>query len=225
MSKGAQNLILVGAPGSGKGTQAARLQESMGLPQISTGDILRQAVRDGTALGLEARTFMDAGLLVPDALIVSIIRERLGRDDAKHGFVLDGFPRTVPQAESLDGMLNALGAGLSRVFVVDVPDHVIVARITGRRSCRACGAVFHLDFSPPALAGVCDRCGGALIQRDDDTEEKVQVRLDAYARQTSEVIPYYETRGLVARIDGNRSPDEVFAEIRRHLGGEGPVKG
>jgi adenylate kinase len=225
MRKAAHNLILVGAPGSGKGTQAARLQESMGLPQISTGDILRQAVRDGTALGLEARTFMDAGLLVPDALIVGIIRERLAREDARQGFVLDGFPRTVPQAEALEGMLVAEGAELSRVLVVDVPDDVILVRITGRRSCRSCGAVFHSQFSPPAVAGVCDRCSGELFQRDDDTEEKVKVRLDAYARQTSEVIPYYEARGLVARIDGNRSPDEVFAEIRRHLGGDGSVKG
>lgn len=217
--KGPLNLILVGAPGSGKGTQAQRLLEEHGLPQISTGDMLRQAQRDGTPLGLEAKGYMNAGQLVPDGLIVNLIKERLGQPDTKKGFVLDGFPRTVAQAEALDVMLKGTGTQLSAVVVIDVPDQAIVERITGRRSCKACGAVFHIQFSPPKKAGVCDRCGAeALYQREDDTEEKVRVRLKAFADQTSQVIPYYQAQGLVTRLNGLGSPDEVYAAIQRAVG-------
>lgn len=212
------NLILVGAPGSGKGTQAKRLLEEFGLPQISTGDILRQAKHEGTPLGVQAKEYMDAGRLVPDELIVEIIRERLGQPDTRSGFVLDGFPRTLAQAKTLDEMLRDIGAELSRVLVMDVPEETIVGRITGRRSCRSCGAVYHVEFSPPAREGACDRCGAeALYQREDDTEDKVRVRLEAYADQTAEVIPFYEEKGLVVRLDGDRGPDEVFASIRGAL--------
>ncbi|MBK6685255.1 MAG: adenylate kinase [Deltaproteobacteria bacterium] len=213
------NLILVGAPGSGKGTQAQRLLEQHGLPQISTGDMLRQAQREGTALGLEAKGYMNAGQLVPDALMVNLIRERLAQPDAQKGFVLDGFPRTVAQAEALDGMLRTTGTELSAVVVMDVPDEAIVERITGRRSCKACSAVFHVRFSPPKQAGVCDRCGAsALYQREDDTEDKVRVRLKAFADQTSQVIPYYQRQGLVTRLNGLGTPEDVYAAIVKAVG-------
>lgn len=208
------NLILVGAPGSGKGTQAHRLVEKYSIPQISTGDMLRAAVRDGTELGKEAKKFMDAGNLVPDDVIVGLIEERLKQGDTDKGFILDGFPRTLAQAAALDGMLEKTGTDLHRVVVIEVPDEVIVERITGRRSCKNCGAVYHVKFSPPQKDGICDKCGSdQLYQRSDDTEEKVRVRLDAYADQTAAVIPHYEQKGLVRRVDGNRSPDEVFVGI------------
>ena len=208
------NLILVGAPGSGKGTQAQRLVAKHGIPQISTGDILRAAVREGTELGKQAKGFMDDGKLVPDALIVGIIQERLAQDDTKAGFILDGFPRTVAQAEALDKMLSEVGTQLSKVVVIDVPDDAIVERITGRRSCKNCGAVYHVKFSPPKQEGLCDQCGSdQLYQRADDTEEKVRVRLSAYAEQTAAVIPHYEKQALVSRVAGHKAPDDVFEAI------------
>ncbi|MEQ9500888.1 MAG: adenylate kinase [Deltaproteobacteria bacterium] len=211
-----RNLILVGAPGSGKGTQAKRLEEKHGLPQISTGDILRAAKREGTPLGKQAQAYMDEGKLVPDELIVGIIEARLAQDDTKAGFVLDGFPRTVAQAEALDAMLAKNGSSLTKVIVIAVPDDAIVERITGRRSCKECGTVYHVKFSPPAKDGVCDNCGAeALYQRADDTEEKVRVRLDAFHSQTGAVIPHYEAQGLVARVDGLGTPDAVFEAIGR----------
>jgi len=211
------NLILVGAPGSGKGTQAKRLVEELGVPQISTGDILRAAVRDKTELGNKAQGFMDSGKLVPDDLIIDLIRERMKQDDAQAGFILDGFPRTVPQAEALDALLEEAERPLAQVVALDVPREDIRDRITGRRSCANCGAVYHVSFSPPKQEGVCDRCGAAqLYQRDDDKPEKVDVRLDAYEAQTSLVIPFYEKQGIVRHVDGNRAPDVVFDDI---LGG------
>jgi adenylate kinase len=207
------NLILVGAPGSGKGTQAQRLVEKYGIPQISTGDMLRAAVRAGTQLGVEAKKFMDAGKLVPDDVIIGLIEERLKQADAKKGFVLDGFPRTVAQAEALDRMLSATGTKIDDVVVIDVPDDLIVQRITGRRSCPNDGSVFHVKFSPPKKDGVCDKCGGPLIQREDDTEKAVRVRLKAFADQTAAVIPDYERQGLVSRVDGKKSPDEVYRGV------------
>ncbi len=214
MANSAVNLVLVGAPGSGKGTQAVRLQERYGLPQISTGDILRQAVRDGTPLGQQANSYMQAGQLVPDALMVDIIRDRLQQPDTLGGFVLDGFPRTLAQAQALDSMLTGAAKKIARVVVLDVPEEEIVVRIAGRRSCKSCGAVFHLKFSPPKQDGVCDRCGAsALYQREDDTEAKARVRWKAFSDQTGEVIPYYESHGLVARVDGLQAPDRVFEAI------------
>ena len=208
------NLILVGAPGSGKGTQAQRLVEKLGIPQISTGDMLRASVRQGTELGLAAKKFMDAGKLVPDDVIIGLIEERLKEADAKKGFVLDGFPRTVAQAEALDRMLAETGTRIDKVVVIEVPDELIVERITGRRSCKNCGAVYHVKFSPPKKDGVCDKCGASqLYQRDDDTEKAVRVRLKAFADQTAAVIPHYAKQGLVAKVDGSKSPDEVYRGV------------
>lgn len=218
MTQAALNLILVGAPGSGKGTQAALLIERRGLTQISTGDILRQAVKEGTELGMQAKRFMDAGELVPDGLIVGLIRERLAKGGLERGFVLDGFPRTLAQAEALSRMLSESKTSIHRVLVIDVPEEAIVERIVGRRSCTSCGNVHHVKFSPPKKDGICDRCGNALVQRADDQEDKVRVRLRAFAGQTAEVIPYYERQGLVARIDGQQAPDAVYKGIERVLG-------
>ena len=213
-----RNVILVGAPGSGKGTQAKRLMERYGIPQISTGDILRQNVRDGTALGLEAKSTMEAGKLVPDALILGMARERLEASDTVDGFILDGFPRTLAQATALDEMLSEIDTSITKVVVMAVPDDAIVTRITGRRSCKSCGAVFHAKFAPPKVADVCDQCGAkALYQREDDTEDKVRVRLAAYAAQTADVIPYYERQGVVVRVDGNQAPQQVFEAVTAAL--------
>jgi adenylate kinase len=208
-------MILVGAPGSGKGTQAKRLIDSYGVKQISTGDILRQAVKEGTPLGREAKGYMDAGKLVPDDLIIGLIKETL--PSATGGWALDGFPRTVAQAKALDSMLRQVGETMNAVIVLDVPDELIVERITGRRSCPNCGNVHHVKFDPPKQAGICDRCGTQLVQRPDDTEEKVRVRLDAFHKQTAEVIPHYEAQGLVTRVDGRKDPDVVFGEMRKAL--------
>ncbi len=212
----AVRLVLVGAPGSGKGTQAQHLIRDMGLVQISTGDILRRAVRAGTELGEQAKTFMESGKLVPDELIIQLIEERLGYDDVSKGFILDGFPRTVAQAEALDELLGEHSTPLTRVLAIDVPRDVIAERITGRRTCGNCGAVYHAKYSPPQRDGICDRCGStAIYQREDDQADKVSVRLDAYDRQTAQVIPYYENRGLVTHIDGDRSPEDVYEDVRR----------
>lgn len=213
-----KNIILVGAPGSGKGTQAQRLIADEGLVQISTGDILRAAVKAGTVLGCQAKSYMDAGQLVPDDLIIGLIRERMKADDVQQGVILDGFPRTVPQAEALDRLLEELGERIHRVVAIDVPREAIKRRITGRRSCRNCNAVYHVEFSPPKRDMVCDRCGAQdLYQRDDDTPQKVDVRLDAYEAQTAQVIPYYERQGLVRHVDGDRSPDEVYEALREEV--------
>lgn len=215
-----KNVILVGPPGSGKGTQAQRLIEDFGLVQISTGDILRAAVKAGTELGQQAKSYMDAGQLVPDELIIGLIRERMQKDDVKNGVILDGFPRTVPQAEALDALLDEMGEPLTRVVAIEVPRDVIRERITGRRSCRKCGAVYHVKFSPPSKDNVCDRCGSTEIyQRDDDKPEKVDVRLDAYEAQTAKVIPYYEKRRLVGHVDGHQSPDAVYEAVRSEVAG------
>lgn len=214
----ALNTILVGAPGSGKGTQAKRIEADFSLPQISTGDMLRAARRAGTPLGKQAAEFMDAGKLVPDSLIIGLIEERLKEEDCKGGFVLDGFPRTLPQAEALSEMLDAAGLKIESVVVIDVPEEDIVGRITGRRSCKECGAVYHVSFSPPKVEGVCDNCGAtALYQRSDDTEEKVRVRLKAYADQTAAVIPFYEGKGVVSRVNGAQKPAAVYEETKAVL--------
>ncbi len=209
-----RNLILVGPPGSGKGTQAQRLVEKLGIPQISTGDMLRAAARAGTPLGKAAQALMDRGALVPDDVIIGLIKERLSQPDTGEGFVLDGFPRTLAQAEALDRMLEQTGSKIDKVIVMEVPDDVIVERISGRRSCKNCGAVYHVKFSPPKQAGICDKCGSdQLYQREDDTEAKVRVRLKAFADQTAAVIPHYEKQKLVARVEGTKSPDEVFRGV------------
>jgi adenylate kinase len=218
----AMNLVLVGAPGSGKGTQAKELVERYRAPQISTGDILRAAVREGTELGKKAQGFMKAGELVPDDLIIDLIRDRLSQPDTEHGFILDGFPRTVPQAEALAGMLKETGRPLTRVVAIDVPREAIIHRITGRRTCANCGNVYHVEFAPPPADGVCTRCGAnQIIQRDDDREEAVKVRLDAFEASTAQVIPFYEAAGLLERVDGDRAPADVTQAIVAVLEGAG----
>ena len=210
-------LIFFGPPGAGKGTQAQRLIEELAIPQISTGDILREQRRQGTPLGVEAQSYMDAGKLVPDDLIIAMVGERLAEDDARKGYILDGFPRTVPQAVALDGLLAGRGTSIDRVLVLRVPDADVVQRIVGRRVCPACGAAFHLAFNPPAIESICDRCGAALVQRADDTEKKIRVRLDEYAHNTAPVAAYYEQRGVVREVEGLGTIDEVFARLKGAL--------
>ena len=212
-------LILFGPPGSGKGTQAKMIAEKHGVPHISTGDILREAVREGSELGRKAEPIMKAGGLVPDDLMIGIIRERLAKPDARKGFVLDGFPRTVPQAEKLDALLDeGNGKDRPRVLSLLVPDEVIVRRIAGRRSCPSCGAVYHLESAPPKAAGVCDACGAALVSRPDDNEGSVRKRLEAFHRQTVPVAEFYRAKGWLRDVDGLGSVDEVFERIDENLG-------
>jgi adenylate kinase len=208
------NLILLGPPGAGKGTQATNLTADFGLPHIATGDILRAAVAGETDLGKEAKRFMDAGDLVPDSVITGVILERVAEDDARDGFVLDGFPRTVDQADSLGKELEARERRLTGVLLIDTPDDVVIKRISGRRVSRKTGRIYHVDFDPPTHEGRCDVDGSELIQRDDDREETVRKRLVVYHEQTEPLIAYYEDLGLLRRIDGTRSPSEVHAHIR-----------
>lgn len=212
-----KKIVFLGAPGSGKGTQARQLSERLGIPHISTGDMLREAVRNETALGREAAPIMASGGLVPDDLMVGIIGDRLRESDAREGFILDGFPRTVAQAEKLDALLGGNGNGKTRVLYLSVPDEVIVRRISARRTCSECGAIYHLENKPPAADGICDSCGGELVARADDTEEAVRKRLDAFHRQTMPVVEYYQEQGSLAEIDGQLPVDEVFEEIGQSL--------
>jgi len=206
-------LILLGPPGAGKGTQAKMLTERFGIPQIATGDILRGAVQAGTALGLQAKGFMDAGALVPDEVVIGIVRERLQQQDCLAGFILDGFPRTVAQADALQSNLAELGRQLDRVVSLTVDADALVERITGRRTCRACGRGFHLTFDPPAVAGNCDACGGELYQRDDDREETIRKRLMVYAQQTAPLIDYYRGAGLLVELDGMQAIPVVQEQV------------
>ena len=211
------NLILLGPPGAGKGTQAERIREDFDLAYVATGDMLRQAVADGTALGLQAKAFMDAGELLPDALIIGVIIERVQGGDARDGFLLDGFPRTIGQADALAVALDGLGRRLAGVLLVDAPDEEIVRRISGRRVSPTTGRVYHVDFEPPLVDGLCDGDGSALIQRDDDRPETVRKRLEVYHAQTSPLVAYYEERGLLHRIDGTASPAEVHDHVRASI--------
>jgi len=212
-------LIFFGPPGAGKGTQAQRLVAERSVPQISTGDLLRANRAKKTPLGLEAQQFMDQGLLVPDELVIGMVDARLGEPDCESGYVLDGFPRTVPQAVALDELLTRRGTSIDKVLVLTVPDELIVDRIVGRRSCRGCGAVYHVSFSPSKEEGTCDTCGHDLSQRADDTEEKVRVRLNEYAHNTAPVAAYYKQRGLVSAIDGVGDIDDVYARLLGALEG------
>lgn len=212
------NIILLGPPGAGKGTQAKRMIERYGIPQISTGDMLRAALKAGTPLGLEAKKYMDQGALVPDAVVVGLVKERIQQQDCQKGYMLDGFPRNVSQAETLDGMLKELGQKIDHVVCIDVPDQELIQRLTGRRTCRECGAGFHVMFDPPKKEGVCDKCGGQLYQRDDDNEATVTSRLKVYAEQTKPLIDYYEKQGKLRKIDGLGSIDEIFERIKVVLG-------
>ncbi len=208
------NLILIGPPGAGKGTQANRLREDFRLPFISTGEMLRANVKDGTALGAEAKAYMDTGALVPDELIVAMAMDRLDRDDTRDGFILDGFPRTTSQAEALDEHLADGGRRITAALLLEVPDEEIVKRIAGRRVCVKAGHNYHVDYDPPKNPGVCDQDGSRLIQREDDRPEVVQKRLDVYHEQTASLVDFYDERGLLRRVDGTRTPAEVHDHIR-----------
>jgi adenylate kinase len=202
-------LVLVGPPGAGKGTQAQFIASHFAVPKISTGDIFRANVSEGTELGLEAKKFMDAGDLVPDEVTIGMVTDRLSHEDTGEGFLLDGFPRTVHQAEVLDEMLSGLEAALDVVLELVVDDEEVVRRLSGRRTCRQCGHVWHLDFDPPATEGSCDRCGGELFQRDDDSEGTIRHRLEVYADQTSPLIGYYGDRGLLRGVDATGPVEDV----------------
>jgi len=207
------NLILLGPPGVGKGTQAKLLIEKYGIPQISTGDILRAAVKELSPMGIKAKGFMDAGALVPDEVVIGIVQERLAKADCAKGFILDGFPRTVPQADALNQVLAGLNRGVDHVVCLSVDNAELLKRLTGRRSCPKCGAVFHVDFQPPKAAGVCDACGGELVQRDDDKEETVMKRLTVYNEQTAPLIDYYTGKGLLRAVDGLGSVEGIHSAI------------
>ncbi len=214
-----KRLILMGPPGGGKGTQAKRLQEKYGIVQLSTGDMLRAAVKAGTAVGKQAKEVMDAGKLVSDDLIVAMISERIDEPDCANGFILDGFPRTVPQAEALDKLLSSKGIALDKVIEVAVPDAKLIERITGRFTCAKCGEGYHDKFKQPQKAGVCDACGGTdFTRRADDNEETVTSRLKAYHDQTAPLMPFYKEKGLLEVLDGDRPMDAVTADLERVLG-------
>jgi adenylate kinase len=211
------NLILFGPPGAGKGTQAARLQEDFRLPYVATGDILRAAVKDGTDLGQAAKRYMDAGELVPDDLVIDLIVDRIGADDARDGFILDGFPRTRAQADALGEAFDKLGRRITAVLLIDVPDEDLVRRISGRRVSVKTGRPYHVETDPPKHEGRCDVDGSRLVQRDDDKPEVVEKRLEVYHAETEPLVSYYDERGLLRRVDGTRSPTEVHDHIRAVL--------
>lgn len=213
------NIVLLGAAGAGKGTQAAKLVEMLGLTHISTGDIFRKNVSEGTPLGVEAKSYMDAGQLVPDGVVISMVSDRLSQPDCASGFMLDGFPRTLPQAEALDVALSQMGTHLDAVVAIEVPRDILMSRLTARRQCRSCGKIYNVMGEMPSVEGVCDVCGGEVYQRDDDTVEAATKRLDDYDAVTSQLVPYYEAKGLLRPIDGNHPVDEVFADVRRVLEG------
>ena len=211
-------IIMLGAPGAGKGTQAKMIADKYQIPHISTGDIFRSNIKEGTELGKEAKTYMDKGLLVPDELTVKILLDRVAKDDCKNGYVLDGFPRTIPQAEVLDEALAKLNDKIDYAIDVDVPDENIIRRMSGRRACLACGATYHIEHIPPKTEGICDRCGKELVQRDDDKEETVRNRLNVYHEQTQPLIDFYTKKGILKTVDGTVDMKDVFAAIVKILG-------
>jgi len=211
-------VIFLGPPGAGKGTQAGTLAAEWGVPHIATGNMLREAAAHGTKLGLEARAYMERGDLVPDEVMIGVVAERLGQSDAREGFLLDGFPRTVAQAEALESLLKDSGLELSRVIFFQVSPDELVRRLTGRRVCKRCASNFHLFFAPPKVAGVCDRCGGELYQREDDREATVRGRLEIYAERTAPLLDYYRNRGLLLSVGGEGAPEAVASCIREAVG-------
>jgi adenylate kinase len=213
------NLILLGPPGAGKGTQAKILAKKFDIPQISTGDILRCAVKEQSPMGIKAKGYMDAGSLVPDEVVVGIVKERLAKPDCSNGFILDGFPRTVIQADALKLTLGGMGKAIEHVISIVVDKEELLARITGRRTCRSCGKGYHLSFDPPKTAGVCDECGGELFQRDDDSEATMRNRLDVYEKQTAPLISYYDRESLLRTIAGTGTIDEIQQNILTGLKG------
>jgi len=210
-------LILLGPPGAGKGTQAQRLVQKHGIVQLSTGEMLRAAVAAGTPIGLQAKDIMASGALVPDQIVISIISDRLDQPDMKKGFILDGFPRTVPQAEAFEAMLQKRNLSLDGVIDLIVPRDELIARLSGRRTCKQCGHMYHLRFNPPKTPGVCDECGGELYQRPDDREETVAARMEVYEKQTEPLREHYRQKGTLRLVDGDRPTDEVFAQILRRV--------
>lgn len=207
------NLVLMGLPGAGKGTQADKIVNKYQIPHISTGDMFRAAMNEGTELGLKAKSFMDKGELVPDEVTIGIVRDRLSKADCEQGFLLDGFPRTVPQAEALEDILSELGRKIDYVINIDVDKDILMERLTGRRICKECGATYHLIFNPPKEPGVCDRCGGELYQRQDDHEETVQNRLDVNVKQVQPLLDFYHGKGYLKNINGQQHIDQVFSDI------------
>ena len=211
-------IIMLGAPGAGKGTQAKQIAAKYEIPHISTGDIFRANIKEGTALGMEAKSYMDKGQLVPDELTVKILLDRVAKDDCKNGYVLDGFPRTIPQAEVLDSAVKELGEKIDFAINVDVPDENIIRRMSGRRACVKCGATYHIVNVPPKKEGICDACGEALIVRDDDKEETVKARLETYHAQTQPLIEYYSNQNILKEVDGTQDMNKVFEDIVAILG-------
>ncbi len=211
-------IIMLGAPGAGKGTQAKKIAERYGLPHVSTGDIFRANIKNGTELGMEAKKYMDQGMLVPDELTVKILLDRVAQEDCKNGYILDGFPRTIPQAEVLDKALTELGDKIDYAANVHVPDENIVNRMSGRRACVSCGGTYHVVYAPTKKEGICDACGGELILRDDDKPETVQKRLAVYHEQTQPLIDFYQNKGILVEVDGTKEMAEVFEAIVAILG-------
>ncbi|ADL42168.1 adenylate kinase [Caldicellulosiruptor obsidiansis OB47] len=211
-------LILLGAPGAGKGTQAEYLSKRFSIPHISTGDILRENVKNETELGKKAKEYMDKGLLVPDEIVIEIVKDRISKEDCKNGFLLDGFPRTIAQAEALDKVLQELGQKIDKVLDIEVPDEKILERMSGRRICKNCGASFHVIYRPPQKEGVCDVCGGELYQREDDKEETVKKRLEVYHAQTQPLIDYYKAKGLLVVVYGQEEIADTTKEVLKALG-------
>ena len=211
------NLVLMGLPGAGKGTQAEKIVEKYGIPHISTGDMFRAAIKESTELGLQAKSFMDQGNLVPDEVTIGIVRERLSKEDCAEGFLLDGFPRTVAQAEALENILSDLNKKIDYVINIDVDQEFLMERLTGRRICKSCGSTYHLVFNPPAKDGVCDRCGGELYQRADDNAETVQNRLEVNQKQTKPLLDFYEGKGYLRNINGQQDIRKVFDDLDQLL--------
>ena len=211
-------IIMLGAPGAGKGTQADMIAKKYNVPHISTGDIFRANIKNGTELGKKAKEYMDKGLLVPDSLVVDLVIDRIHEDDAKNGYVLDGFPRTIPQAEALDNALTEAGETIDYAINVDVPDENIVNRMSGRRACLKCGATYHIVYNAPKTEGVCDACGSELVQREDDKPETVLNRLSVYHKETQPLIDYYTKKGSIRNINGTKDLNDVFADIVEILG-------
>lgn len=214
------NIVLMGLPGAGKGTQAEKIVDQFHIPHISTGDMFRNAIKEGTKMGLEAKSFMDKGLLVPDEVVIGIVKDRLGKADCEKGFLLDGFPRTATQAEALDKLLAELNKEIDSVIYIEVDQERLMNRLTGRRICRECGATYHVIFNPPKVEGICDKCGGELYQRDDDKEETVATRLDVNFKQTEPLLTYYQSKNVLKRIDGTQEINEVFDSIEKILRGQ-----
>jgi len=210
-------LVLLGPPGVGKGTQAAAIVKRYNIPHISTGDIFRANIKEGTELGKKAKEYMDKGLLVPDEIVVSIVKDRLSKDDCKNGFLLDGFPRTIEQAEALDEELKNMGIKLDKVVNIYADKEILIERATGRRICKKCGATYHIKFNPPKVENICDIDGGELFQRDDDNEKTVATRIEVYQKQTEPLIEYYTKKGIILNVDGTKPIDEVFETIVKGL--------